>query len=171
MGNNKGTNTLKGRPKSESHRRNMSEAAKRRWQDPDQRAHHSQIHRGKGHPHTEETRRRISQTRRDRLADGSIVISHLAGRGHGARVEEQWYRSSWEVIFASYCFIADIDFDYESIKLRHNGRIKIPDFLIDGVIYEVGWSDKSELREACEIAGYEFHQIWWEQIDLMSMFL
>ncbi len=84
-----------------------------------------------------------------------------------------WLRSSWEVVFARYCNEAGLAWNYENVRVQGNGKIEICDFEIDGVIYEIGWSNKLPKQDAFESVGWEFHWIIRSSEDkrLMEMFL
>ncbi len=79
------------------------------------------------------------------------------------------YRSSWERIFAQYCTIASIQFDYEKIRVRTH-KVWISDFLVDDELYEVGWHDHAESIAAFEAEGWTVYLIGWDELDLMRMF-
>ncbi len=121
--------------------------------------------------HTKTSRLKISNTRLKKFASGELLPPMGSGRGRGGYIDDNWYRSSYEIIMARYLILAGIKFDYEKDRVSYNGGTKLSDFKVDNEIYEVyGWQDKSDVVKAFEDAGYIIHLIGPDEIDLMGMF-
>ena len=102
---------------------------------------------------------------------------------YGGRGQKQWHycqamgksvylKSSWEVVFAKYCDLAGIVWEYEPLALVDStGKTWHPDFMVDGELYDPGWQDKSRLQNVCESHGYVFNHVIHEEIQLMRKFL
>lgn len=94
-------------------------------------------------PMSEETRRRISESRKQGFLDGSIKLSPQAGFGKGGFKEDigHYVRSSYEHTFASMLQENNITYEYEPetfhMVLDGIDTSYTPDFLIDGKYYEV----------------------------------
>lgn len=133
-------------------------------------------HGVKGYKWSNEAKARISQTRRKEYATGTR-------KPYGGSGKKQWYvcrktgrsvylKSSWEVSFVQYCDLAGIEWEYEPIAfVDEKGKNWFPDFLVEGVLYDPGWRDKSELVKVCAMYGYLCYQVTEEDIHLMRMFL
>ncbi len=99
------------------------------------------------------------------------------GRGHGGYVFNEWenkdiyLRSSWEITFAQFCNKVNLEWKYESIRLPYKGFTKIPDFLIEDILYEVGWHPHYETMEAAYNEGWKICLVGQEVIDSMGSFL
>ncbi len=168
-------------PRTDEHKQALSNAAHRRWAQPGYREMMQEIHRNRS-PRTKrwvrslEANLRQGETRRRKFADGSLNVPRGAGRGNGEwflhRGSQVWLRSSYELVFASYCALIHVDWDYESVRVPHGSSTRISDFEIDGELFEVyGWQNKSSKVEAFETQGWVVHLVGPEEIDLMGMFL
>ena len=84
----------KGRVFSEEVRRKNSEARKKRWLDPEYRKHMSEAHKGKSKPHSEETKRHLSEVAKNRprikikLPDETVIERNKLLRGITSTREE-----------------------------------------------------------------------------------
>lgn len=66
--------------------------------------------------HTKTSRLKISNTRLKKFASGELLPPMGSGRGRGGYIDDNWYRSSYEIIMARYLILAGIKFDYEKIE-------------------------------------------------------
>ncbi len=91
-----------------------------------------------GTPHTEETKKRLSEVAKERKLGG-----YVRGSGRG---KKGWYKgffcdSSWELAYVVYCLENNIDIKRNTEKRQYiwKGKVKnyIPDFIINGTLTEV----------------------------------
>ena len=91
-----------------------------------------------GTPHTEETKKRLSEVAKERKLGG-----YVRGSGRG---KKGWYKgffcdSSWELAYVVYCLDHNIDIKRNAEKRKYiwQGVVKnyIPDFIVDGTLTEV----------------------------------
>lgn len=112
-----------------------------------------------------------SETRLRKIAEGNPCFVPNYSHAKSGYYKDIWLRSSWERVFARYCDLIQVEWEYEPFYLPHNGKFKIPDFLVDGELYEVGWSDKTDMIEASYQAGYNISVVGQQEKELMEMFL
>lgn len=91
-----------------------------------------------GTPHTEETKKRLSEVAKERKLGG-----YVRGSGRG---KKGWYKgffcdSSWELAYVVYCLDHNIDIKRNTEKRKYvcQGVVKnyIPDFIVEGTLTEV----------------------------------
>ncbi len=151
----------KGKPgpvKSETHCQALSEARKLKWQDPEYRL---KMDAGKT-----ESNRKQSITKRAKFLSGELSPNHTRRVHYNGRT----YRSSWEYIFAAYCDLAGIEFEYEKIRVQTH-KVWISDFLVGKILYEVGWHDHTESVAAFAVEGWTTYIIGKDEIEIMSSYL
>ena len=94
--------------------------------------------KGRGHPHSDETKRRLSKIAKLRNFGG-----YQQGSGRG---KKGWYKgffcdSSWELAFLVYCLDHNIPIERNKEKRSYLWKGKtynyIPDFIVDGSIVEI----------------------------------
>ena len=92
----------------------------------------------KGTPHTEETKKRLSEIAKERNLGG-----YIQGSGRG---KKGWYKgfycdSSWELAYVIYCLDHNISIKRNTEKRKYiwEGVIKnyIPDFIVQGILTEI----------------------------------
>jgi hypothetical protein len=89
-------------------------------------------------PHTEETKKRLSE-----VAKGRKLGGYVRGSGRG---KKGWYKgffcdSSWELAYVIYCLEHDIDIKRNTEKRNYfwEGKNKnyIPDFIVNKIVTEI----------------------------------
>ena len=92
----------------------------------------------KGTPHTEKTKKHLSEVAKRRKLGG-----YVRGSGRG---KKGWYKgffcdSSWELAYVVYCLEHNIDIERNTEKRKYiwQGKIKnyIPDFIVKDTIVEI----------------------------------
>ncbi len=174
--------------KSESHKRAMSVAAKKRWNNPEEKEKMINIHLNsikrspnftKGFIRSQESKNRQSATRKVKYADGTLTPAKGVGRGRGAYIYSPlidkivWVRSTWEQVFVNYCNVAGIKWNYESVRVycEECDRTHPIDFLVDNELYDPGYADKHHLVKSCKEAGYICHVNLFDELKIMALFI
>lgn len=140
-----------------------------------------------GKKHSEETKQKIgvsvSKSRIEGYRNGTITPASGIGRGKYSYIvyknNTYMLRSTYEFIFALYLIYNNIDFKVEAIRVpavTENPYAKtfISDFSYDNKVIEVkGISSKKDfyIKEAFENAGYEFVELYEEDIQKCKQYL
>jgi hypothetical protein len=101
----------------------------------------------KGRETTEETRRRMSISASERIRNKREICYTSARGGHRSDLGF-YFRSCWEANFARILNFQNKSWEYEPRSfLFSNGKTYTPDFLCEGIYYEV----KGRMMEECEV--------------------
>jgi len=119
-------------------------------------------------PVSEETRRRMSISQSARVRSEESKQHHYT-YGNGGKREDignTYFRSNWEANFARICDYNNKEWEYETKTFAlSNGRNYTPDFLIEGVYYEIKgrWTEKA--RNQVEMFQKDYPEIRLDVID------
>lgn len=84
-----------------------------------------------GHLHTEESKRKLSETMKARYASGELTPAPGVGRGKYSYLlygdKRILLRSTYEFIYALYLLYQGIDFEYETVRVTYLGHTYISD--------------------------------------------
>jgi len=106
--------------------------------------------RGRTWTMNKEGRQKISKTRKERIRNGSIVISPKSSYSKHTYYKNKMFRSSWEAKVAKYLDKKEIKWEYESKLCRFklsNRSVYVVDFYLP------------ELKKWLEVKGY------WKEYD------
>lgn len=129
---------------------------------------------------SDDSKSKMSDTRRERIISGDIKFNHRTGRGRCSKFYDHnenyhFLRSSYELIFAIFLCSTSQEFYTEDVRLKDNyGKIHISDFRIDNKIYEIkGIKSDKELKAKSlfESKGYEFYIVYKDKINLIENYL
>lgn len=137
-----------------------------------------------GWHHSEEAKRKIGEASSRNLSEGYSTgrLSSPIGVGRGKysyfifNDKKHLLRSTWEFIYALYLAVQGIDFETEAIRvpaITENKYAKtfISDFSYGNKIVEIKGirSDKDRyLKESFEAAGYEFVELFEQDINIIK---
>lgn len=126
--------------------------------------------------HTPESLKKQSETRIKRILSGEIKLPSVSNYGLQCIInvnsKQYMLRSSWELIYAIYLYVNNIDFEYETVIVKcidndcgYNNLIC--DFKINNKIIEIkGIASKKDyyIKESFENAGFEFEILYGDNI-------
>ena len=95
----------------------------------------------KGHPHSEETKQKLSETRKNKIASGEIKLSDKTYKGISGIYKGIHCDSTWELAFLIFCIdhkipIKRCNYTYK-YELNGETHTYFPDFDINGNIVEI----------------------------------
>ena len=99
------------------------------------------------------------------FAEGRLTPNTNYGRP--SRYKDNYFRSSYEAIYAVYLLSRREDIHYEDVRLLYNGKAYISDFRVGRKIIEIKgyYSSKcDDIRKAFTENGYEFEIIYSDNI-------
>lgn len=124
-----------------------------------------------GHHHSEESKSKISATRKRKYQSGELVPATGVGRGKYSYLifsnKRIMLRSTYEFIYALYLLYNDIEFKYESVRVTSDGRTYISDFLIGNKVIEIKGNYNADTRKAEEAfrsQGYDYEVKFWKDL-------
>jgi hypothetical protein len=129
-----------------------------------------------GHHQSAESRLKQSETRKRKYLSGELLPAKGVGRGKYSYLiyndKRIMLRSTYEFIYALYLLYHDIEFEYESVRVKSVTDYKyassfISDFLIGNTIVEIKGFKTSKVdhaKKAFESAGYAYKLKTWDDI-------
>ena len=139
---------------------------------------------GKTFVKTEESKRKQSETRRKRIAEG-LITPVTCHRFTNAYIEftdgrQKFLRSSYELIVAIFLDVCNETFDYEAVRAPYydskgNMHSFIGDFNIRNVVLEIkGFYDEEKLKEeaaAFKAIGYDLRVVYESEVMYIKSLL